>query len=254
MLDFLIVFSSIFLGIIISLFINRYLIIKKENKFTLSNDVKSELNDLVFEKSIALEALNKINQFFGEKKIDVYEKDRLLIKYGKLLDHYDERIFKLQPILEVQEIYEFRKQLHSLISDSISKIDEKLNNFSTKINYSKDSDNSKTNLNSALIIKKISSIDESVLTNNDGESLLSFDKFQNSLNFQNKDENYLTFSSTVENSMDENNEIGEIDENNHQKDIADTKKDNLGDLNVEEINKIQKDILKILRRLETPSD
>ena len=144
MFSFLIILGSILLGIICSLFINRLLIIKKENKSKSSNDVKSELNNLVFEKSIALEALNKINQYFEEKKIDVYEKDRLLLKYGKLLDHYDERIFKLQPIFEVQEIYEYRKQLYSLISDSIAKLDERLSNISNNFNYNQEND---TNIN-----------------------------------------------------------------------------------------------------------
>lgn len=77
-------FSSVFLGIICSLFINRYFATKKENKIKLSTDVKSELDNLYFEKSVALEAMNKINQYFDEKKIDELEKDRLLLKYGKL--------------------------------------------------------------------------------------------------------------------------------------------------------------------------
>jgi hypothetical protein len=244
MLDFLIISGSILFGIICSVFINRYLTTKKDNKFKLSEDTKSELNNFVFEKSVALEALNKINQFFGEKKIDEYEKDRLLIKYGKLLDHYDERIFKLQPILEVQEIYEYRKQLHSLISDSIVKLDEKLNNFSNKFNYSKEDSNSKPDLRSVPIIKKITDNDKSIIPNNDdnndnndnNDHLLSHDKNQIDLNLQNGNENSLTFSSIIENHID------------------DIKKDDLGDLNMEEINKIQKDVLKILKRLDTSFD
>ena len=79
--------------------------------------------------------MNKINQYFDEKKIDVYEKDRLLLKYTKLLDHYDERILKLQPIVEVQEIYESRGQLYSFISDYIIKLDKRISNFSNNFNY-----------------------------------------------------------------------------------------------------------------------
>ncbi len=263
MFSFLIILGSILLGIICSLCINRLLIIKKENKSKSSNDVKSELNNLVFEKSIALEALNKINQYFEEKKIDVYEKDRLLLKYGKLLDHYDERIFKLQPIFEVQEIYEYRKQLYSLISDSIAKLDERLSNISNNFNYNQENDTNinkidntnKTNFSYIPITRKITTTGKSDLTNSDTDSLLSFDKSKkkdvNLVNSTNK--NSMMFSTVVGKTVDTNDKNDADDGDYELNDVSDTKKDDFGDFNVEEINKIQKDVLKILQRLENPS-
>ena len=40
-----------------------------------------------------------------------------------------EQILKLQPIVELQEIYEYHKRIFSLISDSIAKLDKRLSNF-----------------------------------------------------------------------------------------------------------------------------
>jgi len=68
MLDFFIIFISIVLGIICSISINRISFYRKEKKSKTSNDIKSELNNLLVEKSIALEALNKIEKFFKEQK------------------------------------------------------------------------------------------------------------------------------------------------------------------------------------------
>lgn len=258
MFSFLIILGSILLGIICSLFVNRVLIIKKEHKSKSSNDVKSELNNLVFEKSIALEALNKINQYFDEKKIDVYEKDRLLLKYDKLLDHYDERIFKLQPIFEIQEIYEYRKQLYSLLSDSIAKLDKKLSNISNSFNYNQENDTNidkidntnKTNFSYIPITRKITTNSKSDLINSDTDSLLSFDKSKKKdVNFVNSiNKNAMTLSTVVGKTVDTH------DKNDYElNNVSDTKKDDFGDFDVEEINKIQKDVLKILQRLENPT-
>src|SRR4028119_2175925 len=103
-LDFVVVFGSVILGVVCAFFASRFSKTKKENKIKASGDIRSEFNNLVFERDVALEALDKVNQFFDEKKIDSFEKDRLLLKYGKLLEYYDERIFKLQPSVEIQEI------------------------------------------------------------------------------------------------------------------------------------------------------
>jgi hypothetical protein len=84
------------------------------------------LNNLYFEKSVALEALEKINQFFEDKKIDEYERDRLSRKYIKMLDNYNKRVFQLKPILEAQEIYEYKKQLDFILQEYTKKIDSRL--------------------------------------------------------------------------------------------------------------------------------
>ena len=138
MLGFLIILGSILLGIISSVFIYRLLTTKIENKSKLSNDTKFELDKPVFEKDITLEALDKINYFIEGRKIDMHEKDKLLLKYSKLLEHYNVQILKLQPIVELQEIYEYHKKIFSLISDSIAKLDNRLSNFPNYIREEKE--------------------------------------------------------------------------------------------------------------------
>lgn len=127
MLDILIFSSSVALGIICAIFLHRFISRKKyDERNNLIGNVKYELNNLYFEKSVALDALGKIKQFFDEKKIDEYERDRLSRKYINMLDDYNKRVFQLNPILEAQEIYEYKKQLESILTEYTKRIDSKL--------------------------------------------------------------------------------------------------------------------------------
>ena len=143
MIDIIIVTSSAILGIICALFVFQIIKIRRESQLKILGNVKYELSSLYFEKSVALDALNKINQHFEEKRIDEYERDRLSHKYINLLDEYDKRAFQLNPILEVQEIYEYRNQLNSILSDYIKKIDTKLTSLGLDNNESNSKDNDK---------------------------------------------------------------------------------------------------------------
>lgn len=129
MIDLFIISGSVALGLISAIFITRYLINRKNSNLTLLGNVKNELNNIEFEKSVALEALGKIDQFFEEKKIDEFERDRLSKKYNYMLDEYDKRVFRLTPILEAQEIYAYRKELNSIVSEYTKKIDTRLKNL-----------------------------------------------------------------------------------------------------------------------------
>ena len=127
MLDILIFSGSAGLGIVCAIFLYRFTSLRKQNEHgSVLGNVKYELNNLYFEKSVALEALEKINQFFEDKKIDEYERDRLSRKYIKMLDNYNKRVFQLNPILEAQEIYEYKKQLDSILQEYTKKIDSRL--------------------------------------------------------------------------------------------------------------------------------
>jgi hypothetical protein len=245
--EFLTFLGSVFLGIICSLFINRYFATKKENKIKLSTDVKSELDNLYFEKSVALEAMNKINQYFDEKKIDELEKDRLLLKYGKLLNRYNERIIDLQPVLEAQEIFEFRKQLYSLISDSIAKLDERLSNFSNNFNYSKEeSDVKNLGLVSKPMTPEMRTTCKLDIMNNGNDSPLPFAKSKNDVDLSNMDrDSVMPISYVNDDTVDKKNE-----NNDNTPNMSDKKKDSFENVNIEEMDKIQKDILKILKRME----
>lgn len=129
MIDLFIVSGSIALGLISAIFVTKYTINKKNNNLSALGNVKHEISNIDFEKSVALEALGRINQFFEDKKIDEFERDRLSRKYNNLLDDYDKRVFHLSPILEAQEILEYKKELNSIVSEYTKKIDLRLKNL-----------------------------------------------------------------------------------------------------------------------------
>jgi len=262
MLDFLVILGSILLGVVCSICINRILITKRKNKSRISSDAKSELNNLLFEKSIALEALNKINQYFDEKKIDVYEKDRLLLKYDKLLEHYDKHILKLHPIVEIQEIYEYRGQLYSFLHDYIIKLDKKVSRFSNNFNYFQQNNEkvnqskNKTDLNHIPIIQNIVNNTKPEIINNSVDHLSHFE------NTIEKDSNSPTSiaaaaaATTIEDnerSVTRSSVAKDTGNDYDRKTVSSTKKDNVDDFTMDEINKIHKDVLKILQRLENTS-
>jgi methyl-accepting chemotaxis protein len=255
MIEILIVASSAMLGIICALFVFQIIKKRKESRSRILGNVKYELSSLYFEKSVALEALNKINQQFDEKKIDEYERDRLSHKYVNLLDDYDKRAFQLNPILEVQEIYEYRNQLNSILSDYVKKIDKKLSNLGLSNNESnfKDKDKDKNHLDSFLkqttsILDKIKTIKSSYKKNNESFSQVESDS-------DNKRE--LGFS--IEEGLKEiGGSINDLNREHSQMNNEDTgttsipldlKQSNNRNIDLNEIDKIQNDILKTLKRL-----
>ena len=258
-LDFIVVFGSVILGVVCALFVNSFSKTKKENKIKSSVDIRSEFNNLVFERDVALEALDKVNRFFDEKKIDSFEKDRLLLKYGKLLEYYDERIFKLQPSVEIQDMYQYRNQLYSLMSNSVAKLDKKLDSFSDKFGIFNEAGNgNKPNFGSvspisqktkpvdsrpdtATTAKKNYDKDSNSSNNESLSSLLSRDR-QNGFELPSPAESPQMISPNA----GKNDNDSAADGSN-----TNTKREDLS-LNVEDIDKIHQDILKILKRLENP--
>ena len=251
MIDMLVVASSAMLGIICALFIFQIIKIRRESQLKILGNVKYELSSLYFEKSVALEALNKINQYFDEKKIDEYERDRLSHKYINLLAEYDKRAFQLNPILEVQEIYEYRNQLNSILSDYVKKIDTKLTNLGLGNNESYFKDNDKNHLDAYpkqtnSILNKIKTIKFSnkrskesftnVDSDNKGESEFGIGGLKEtggggSINDMNKDHIQMSEEGTGTSTP------------------LDLKQSTNGNIDLNEIDKIQKDILKTLKRL-----
>ncbi len=90
------------------------------------NAARVELASLLFEKTLAAEAITRIYESAQEGKVDRLERDRLLLKYKRDLDSLNERIAMLQPVAEYADLKEVRTQLVSLIQDRISAIDSKL--------------------------------------------------------------------------------------------------------------------------------
>jgi hypothetical protein len=262
MIDILIVASSVMLGVICALLIFQIIKIRRESKLKILGNVKYELSNLYFQKSVALEALNKINQHFDEKKIDEYERDRLSHKYINLLEEYDKRAFQLSPILEVQEIYEYRNQLNSILSDYVKKIDSKLtslglgNNESNFDKKDKEHDMDKNHLgtyfkHTSSILDKIKTIKSSNKKNKQSFSQVEIN------NNDNNDKRELGFSigglnETGGSNNDTNKEHFQMSEEGTGTSPTlplDSKQSTNRNIDLNEIDKIQNDILKTLKRL-----
>ena len=255
MIEILIVASSAMLGVICALFVFQIIKKRRESRLKILGNVKYELSSLYFEKSVALEALNKINQHFDEKKIDEYERDRLSHKYVNLLDEYDKRAFQLNPILEVQEIYEYRNQLNSILSDYVKKIDKKLTSLGLGNNESnfKDKDKDKNHLDSYLkqttsILDKIKTIKSSNKKNKESFSQVESDS-------DNKRELGFSIEEGLKETGGSINDLNREYSQMNEKDTGtssiplDSKQSTNRNIDLNEIDKIQNDILKTLKRL-----
>ena len=109
------------------------------------NTAKQELQSLQFEKNLVSEAITRVYEAMQEKKIDVIERDRLLTKYKRQLNSYNERIAKLQSTIDLKEIGEVRNNLVSLLEERIKGIDQKLDELSYKTGIPS-SDNNNNNI------------------------------------------------------------------------------------------------------------
>jgi hypothetical protein len=243
MLDFLLIIGSSLLGIICPLAINQIFLSKKDKKYQEYKGVKSELDKLVIERSIALEAIDKINQSFSTQKIDENEKNNLLSKYNNLLNHYNEEISKIKPMVEIKEIYEYRNQIYAFISDYISKIDKKLAEFPNQSDYSNINNNHKVETLDARLkdkfIRQIRAKEEIKECVEVTQSSLDNDYKKESEIGNNKE----IYPSTPKHLEDENYSP-------QQEEMIDNSPRETGS---DEINNIQKDILNILQKLEKPS-
>ena len=264
MIEILIVASSAMLGVICALFVFQIIEIRRESQSKILGNVKYELSSLYFEKSVALEALNKINQHFDEKKIDEYERDRLSHKYINLLEEYDKRVFQLNPILEVQEIYEYRNQLNSILSDYVKKIDTKLTSLGLGNNEQnfkdKDKDKDKTHLVAYLkqptsILDKIKITKSGNKKKNESFSQIGRgnDNYSDSNNKREPGFGIEGLEETGGSINDMNKEYSQINEDIGTSSVSpvppDSKQSTNRSIDLNEIDKIQKDILKTLKRL-----
>jgi hypothetical protein len=111
------------------------------------NTAKEELQSLEFEKNLVSEAITRVYEAMQEKKIDVIERDRLLTKYKRQLNSYNERIAELQSTIDLKEIGEVRNNLVSLLEERIKGIDQKLDELSYKTGIpSSDNNNARTEI------------------------------------------------------------------------------------------------------------
>jgi hypothetical protein len=106
----------------------------KANKNTIaSNDsVKTELNSLEFERNLVAESAIKVDTAFNEKRIDVYERDKLLQQYTTQIEQYEEKIDKYQNLLDFTDLRNQRDNLTELMNRRISSIDQRLKDIQNR--------------------------------------------------------------------------------------------------------------------------
>jgi hypothetical protein len=110
------------------------------------NTAKQELQSLQFEKNLVSEAITRVYEATQEKKIDVIERDRLLTKYKRQLNSYNERIAELQSTIDLKEIGEIRNNLVSLLEERIKGIDQRLDELSYKTGMPLSDDDNNNNI------------------------------------------------------------------------------------------------------------
>ncbi|HET6640847.1 MAG TPA: hypothetical protein VFG77_04515, partial [Nitrososphaeraceae archaeon] len=106
----------------------------KQNKNILASydSVRTELNSLEFERNLVAESAIKVDEAFNEKRIDVYERDKLLQRYTTQIEQFEERIDKYQDLLDVADLRNQRDNLTEMINKRISSIDQKLKDIHNK--------------------------------------------------------------------------------------------------------------------------
>jgi hypothetical protein len=94
------------------------------------SSIRTELVSLLFEKTLASEAITRVYEASQQGRIDRLERDRLLLKYKEQLDSLNRKIQELQPAADYIEIFEMRNSLTKIIEDRISALDQKLHQLS----------------------------------------------------------------------------------------------------------------------------
>jgi hypothetical protein len=94
------------------------------------SSIRTDLVSLLFEKTLASEAITRVYEASQQGRIDRIERDRLLLKYKQQLDTLNARIQELQPAADYIEIAEMRNSLAKIIEDRIAALDQKLQQLS----------------------------------------------------------------------------------------------------------------------------
>ena len=95
--------------------------------------LEDEIKIYQFEKELVSHAIENILIASKNKSIDIFEKDRLLLKYNDQLKKLNEKMDKIQSQLDVTRLIELRNDLASLLDNKISDIDEKIKEINFKI-------------------------------------------------------------------------------------------------------------------------
>jgi len=109
---------------------------KHERLIKPFSTAKTELQSLLFEKSLLSQSITRVYEASYEGKIDSIERDRLLLKYKQQLDSYDKKIADLQSVVDITELVDMRNGLVSLLEGKITAIDQKMKEISNKYGIS----------------------------------------------------------------------------------------------------------------------
>jgi hypothetical protein len=127
--EFALIAGSSVAGAISAAFIeklSRARVGEKKPQARSTSAARAELVSLLFEKSLASEAITRVYEASQEGKIDRLERDRLLLKYKQQLDSLNLKIAQLQPVADYADLSELRNNLVSLLEDRISSLDQRL--------------------------------------------------------------------------------------------------------------------------------
>lgn len=98
---------------------------------------KSELQSLLFERSLVSGAISRVYESAANGQIHKYERDRLLIKYNEQIAYYNEKIDALRPLVDFYEITELRDDITALVQTRVEAIDQRIDALSEKYGMSK---------------------------------------------------------------------------------------------------------------------
>lgn len=96
------------------------------------DSMRTELSSLEFERNLAAEAATKVDVAFSEKRIDVYERDKLLQRYTAQMEQYEEKIDKYQNLLDLADLRNQRDNLTEMVNRRISSIDQRLKDIQNR--------------------------------------------------------------------------------------------------------------------------
>ena len=141
--EILLIASSSLAGVLSAIALGRISKIKKsssaknrEKLMKTSDAAKSELQSLLFEKSLASEAIAHSYEAAQKRKIDLAERNKLLLKYRQQISFYNKKIEELQSVADLVELSQGRDRLVSLIETKITAIDSKLFELSQRLGIS----------------------------------------------------------------------------------------------------------------------
>jgi hypothetical protein len=96
------------------------------------DSMRTELSTLEFERNLVADSATKVNVAFSEKKIDEYERDKLLQRYTTQIEQYEEKIDKFQNLIDLVDLRNQRDNLTEMVNRRIKSIDQRLKDIQNR--------------------------------------------------------------------------------------------------------------------------